>query len=486
MLGKWRNHKDYQQFVSSRLGQYDYNHPAVLDFLNIISKLYILNLDKLRNIIADKFSTTGRPANLQPEFFRIIIMMQALGSPINKWTEKLKLNFVLRTACGLTKREIPSVASLYNFIYRIVGKENAPVIRMPRSKPKYKLAPGQKLPPKHPGITSKLKEKIIKGHRFNDPVADATNKVLSLVVGQSIDYGLLNDSINIYGDGTCMTTGASPFGRKTCGCNCYKCDCPRRFTDPLAAWGWDSHANQPFYGYTGYFISTSNKTLHIDLPLYLRVVDAKRHDSVSAIVSLSEFRDIYPMIKIASFVSDSASDNYATYELLDHWGINAVIALNPHTGRKPKCPCPVRIDDDGTPICPGGRRMAFSGNCKGRKRIKWRCPRFCGKAKGRTEHCLCSDSSYGRVVYTKPEWDLRLFCNIPRGSDAWKNTMKERSAAERVNNRILNDYSVGNSKRRGKKRIFFFTMVAAFNIHLDAQLKVLVAKNSFDLLNDIA
>ena len=64
--------------------------------------------------------------------------------------------------------------------------------------------------------------------------------------------------------------------------------------------------------------------------------------------------------------------------------------------------------------------------------------------------------------------------------------MKERTAAERINNGILNDYGVEKSRTRGKKRIFFFTMIAAINIHLDAQLKVMKAIGSPDLLRDIA
>ena len=50
--------------------------------------------------------------------------------------------------------------------------------------------------------------------------------------------------------------------------------------------------------------------------------------------------------------------------------------------------------------------------------------------------------------------------------------MNERTASERVNKRILNDNGVGITRRRGKKLIAFTTMIAAFNIHLDAQLKV--------------
>jgi hypothetical protein len=256
--------------------------------------------------------------------------------------------------------------------------------------------------------------------------------------------GLVPHNVNISGDGTCVETGASPFGRKTCDCNSFSCDCPRRFSDPNASWGWDSHNERYFYGYTGYFISTYNRTLKLDLPLYLRIVDAKRHDSISAVVALAEFRDLNPNITVETFISDSASDNYATYELLDKWDINAVIALN--SGKRgnfkySKC----LVNDNGVPLCPSGREMVNWGYCPDRCRIKWRCPRVCGKCSSCDACATCSPSSYGRVVYTKPEWDLRLFTRIPRGSDQFKAIMKERTAAERGNNRILHHYGLENS-----------------------------------------
>ena len=292
--------------------------------------------------------------------------------------------------------------------------------------------------------------------------------------------GLVPKVVKVSGDGTCIETGASHYGRKVCKCADFFCDCPRRFSDPNATWGWDSHNERYFYGYTGYFISTYNRTEKLDLPLYLRIVGAKRHDSISAVVALAEFRDLYPNLTVDTFISDSASDNYATYQLLDAWNINAVIALNKtNKGNRKFQQCVV--DSNGVPVCPGGYEMVYSGFCgKDRCRIKWRCPFVLGKC-DICKACLdCSDSLYGRVVYTKPDWDLRLFTRIPRGSDQFKSIMKERTAAERVNNRILHHYGLEGSKVRGKKRISFFATVAAFNVHLDAQLVKLRATGLFD------
>jgi hypothetical protein len=219
----------------------------------------------------------------------------------------------------------------------------------------------------------------------------------------------------------------------------------------------------------------------LKLKLVRAIVDAKRHDSVSAVVSLAAARELYPNLNFETFLSDSASDNYPTYELLQKWNINAVIALNSKNKGNFKSPPPIDVNEHGVPICSGGNLMIYAGFYdKDRCRIKWRCPRVLGKCSA-CEACKdCSKSSYGRTVYTHPSWDLRQFTAIPRGTLQWKNKLKERTAAERVNKRILNDFGIEKSKARGKKRISFLTTIAGFNVHLDAQLKFLKSKNLFD------
>ena len=183
---------------------------------------------------------------------------------------------------------------------------------------------------------------------------------------------------------------------------------------------------------------------------------------------------------VNAFISDSASDNYATYELLKRWDIKAIIALNPTNDGNRKYPAHLSINDKGIPLCPGGNKMVYWGVCDPKKpRLKWRCPRVLNKCEPCDSCSNCSPSPYGRVIYIKPDWDLRLFTTIPRGTKAFKEKMKERTASERINNRILHHYGLENSKMRGKKRISFFATIAAFNIHLDAQLAKLKSMGTF-------
>ena len=482
MLGEWLSHDEYRNFVIKKMNFFSSTNPWIIfEHEMIISKLFILNLDTLKNMLKPYYSGTGRPSKHQAEIFRSFIIMNHLQISLDQWISKIKHNYLLRTIAGFDQ-QLPSIASYYDFIDRLIKYDDKARIKNKKRKPSKKLKHGQKLPHKKSGTVQKLVDQIIKGRRLNSRPEKRLQEIFAKVcVKPSLELGLINDKITISGDGTCIRTNASHFGKKTCECESFSCDCPRKFSDPNATWGWDSHNKQWFYGYTGYFISTYNKKLKLDLPIYLRLVDAKRHDSISAVVAITEFQDLYPNLDIQTFISDSASDNYATYELLNHFDINAVIALNKTCKDKNMYPKHLTINDKGAPICQAGHAMVNWGFCgKDRCRIKWRCPRVLNKAK-RSESCnSCSPSKYGRVIYTKPEWDLRLYTRITRGTLAWKNTMKQRTAAERVNNRILHNYGVEKCKHRGKKKLSFMTIIAGFNVHLDAQVKYLTASNLFN------
>lgn len=480
MLGFWRSHADYQRFVIDSLRSC--SAEALCEYKDEISKLFILNLDKLKNVIEPLYSHTGRPALFQPEIFRSLVLMQCLDFKLDNWPDKLRNCFVLRTIIGVDLNSVPSVSSHYDFINRLIDIDEKPRVKLKRRKPVKKFGKNQKMPNKHSGIVERLVNKILCGRSLSLRPERFIQKIFADVcVASSVDLGIVPKTLDIAGDGTCIKTKASPVGRRVCNCKdngVFNCSCGRRFSDPNAAWGWDSSKEVYFYGYMGYFLSTYNNDLKLDLPLYFRIVDARRNDSVSAVVALQEFRELYPYLKVDSFLSDAISDNYATYLLLHEWDINAVIPLNPNNTGNFKYPPALSVNDNGIPICLGGHTMVRWGFNKDRCRIKYRCPLACGKIESCSCKDKCSPSKYGRVIYIKPEWDLRLFTRIPRNSKLWRHKYKSRTCAERVNNRVLNHYGV-DKNHRTKKRISFFSMIAYFNIHLDAQLKFLRMKNLF-------
>ena len=55
--------------------------------------------------------------------------------------------------------------------------------------------------------------------------------------------------------------------------------------------------------------------------------------------------------------------------------------------------------------------------------------------------CVHSHANpYRCCIYTKPDWDIRLYTPVPWGTEEYIKTYNNRTSSERVNNRILNDY----------------------------------------------
>lgn len=162
-------------------------------------------------------------------------------------------------------------------------------------------------------------------------------------------------------------------------------------------------------------------------------------------------------------------DNYPTYRILKSRGIRAFIDLNNKCGRPKTIPDTITIDRDGTPLCQEGLRMKPNGYDNSSGYLMWRCcygKEHCSKCKN-----SCTDSKYGRVVKTRPEWDIRLYTDVPRGTDAYKKIYDQRTATERINNRILNDYGLHHMFIHTKEHYSFMTTMIGICIHLDARYK---------------
>ena len=202
----------------------------------------------------------------------------------------------------------------------------------------------------------------------------------------------------------------------------------------------------------------------------MRLVDAKRNDSLSSIPALIDFQEVYPDLTMKHFLGDSAIDAGPIYSLLNEKNISAIIDLNTRNLPKEK-QGDITFDKKGCSICPAGRKMTFNGSRERNmlRRIKYRCPTKAKKYEPCNLETPCSTSNYGRTFYVKAEDDLRLYPTIPRDSKEWKELYKQRTATERVNKQVLMDYGLENMKVRTKHRNFFFIIIASINIHLKAQ-----------------
>lgn len=487
MLGNWRTHEEYQSYLLEKiLPLFESDKDNVTQYKAALSKLYILNLDPLKPFISKYYSTTGSPAKNQPELIRSFILMSELRIySITKWVKKLQANEILCLMIGLSRSDIHQVGSYYDLINRVwlsnldVDYEFEHSLHSFRRKPAKKLEKNKKQPSRHPGIIQKFVDLALQGKTFESRPEMLMQQIFAKIgVEPSAKEGLYGNTqkLRVSGDGTCVISGSNCYGNKVCNCietGNYNCDCDRKFSDPYARWGWDSYHAQWFYGYTEYILSVYNSELKCDLPLYLRMMQAPRHDGVSAVVALAEARKLYSEFTFDSFHGDGAHDNYATYELLHKWNMKAFIPLNESNKGNLTYPEHLKVDKNGIPICIAGRKMINWGYNNDRCRIKYRCPIV---ALNKAESCdckaNCSPSSYGRCIYIKPAWDLRLFTIVPRGSEEWIAQMKSRTTSERVNKRILNDYGLELSHTRGKKRTFWWSLIHSLNVLLDARLKL--------------
>jgi len=251
-------------------------------------------------------------------------MLELGETGITKWHNRLSNDPVLSIIIGVIPEveQVPGLGTHYDFITRYwledpsIDADRRKSLHKFNRKPSKKVGKDKKLPNRRVGIVKKYVDRALQDMSFESRPEKLFQEIFAeTAVKPSTKAGLLGDTGNIIasGDGTCIESGGAPTGNKKCNCVAegnYRCHCPRHFFDPEACWGWDSYEERWFYGYTGYFWSCYNPDLKVDLPIYLRILQAQRHDSVSAVVALAEFRSLYPSYHLGTFISDSASDNY--------------------------------------------------------------------------------------------------------------------------------------------------------------------------------
>ena len=167
-------------------------------------------------------------------------------------------------------------------------------------------------------------------------------------------------------------------------------------------------------------------------------LDKEIGDSTSLKPVLSDFFENHPTFSYNTFLGDSSFDSYDIYSMLrNDFGFERMcIPLNN------RCSATAHADFDvnGTPICPIDQTpFTFLGESGGNNRslrFKWVCHKSVKVPKSSKRICSCENpctqSSYGRCVYTYPDKNLRLYPGIPRGTEHWDNLYRHRTLVERT------------------------------------------------------
>lgn len=493
MIKLWQTMRDYHSFLHLSKVSFDSSERARLhgDLWEPWQKIRIFDTDKAMGFLLPFYAHSGRPALNQPQILRSFILFFLLfskgmiSSSLTLWVRRLQHDRVLAALIGCSPTSLPPLGSYYDFMNRLWTAPSSDLYSKNKllsaswnsKKPVKPKGRHQKALESSKNITEKLANRILDGKDIPFNFEERLQKLFFITAVQpSIQAGLIPSGyLTVSGDGTAVHTHSNPRGHHPFPRSYYTSEeefrsAKRHFSDPDASWGYDSDLEKHYFGYTLFQLSCYNSQFHIDIPLLLRFTSAKRHDSVNFLVSFHELLKNMPSLPVRDMCLDSAMDNISTYRLLKQKGIRAFIDLNSNCGHPKTIPDSIKIDKNGTPICSQGFKMIPNGYDRSKDVLMWRCP----FKKDHVSKCpnSCTSSAYGRVIKTKTEWDIRLYTEVPRGTEEYKKIYRQRTATERINNRILNHYGLHRLMIHTKKHYSFMTTLIGICIHLDGRYKM--------------
>jgi hypothetical protein len=325
--------------------------------------------------------------------------------------------------------------------------------------------------------------------------------------------------ITVAGDGTAEPSAASKDGTRACHCPPgSRCDCPRDYTSNTAQFCYDTQHGWIF-GDRSYTISVNVKGR--DLPLMTIMGTGNESDFTLSLKALDRLltllEDLDLPLTITIFIGDGHHDAIGIYRYLKAKGIVPIIPLDedskpqpqhaqpnstpdntrtntmrtpantdsagpsPETtapGRKPNKPRTPRpqiamyphitFESDGTPLCPGGKRMRHQDYNARKAAHIFACPATRKNGKQRWvfysqecpfhEDCTPPEKKMGHTLYIKSDADLRLFPPIPRDANRFKELYALRSGTERQN-ATADSYNIDRRHRNAAYTLIRLTFV---------------------------
>lgn len=512
-------HKQYLRSLRKQLPRFaDTEQSAhfIGRHLDEIKCLPELNLDGMRDELRELYAEKPRgqqPRDPVPMLRALFLMVMMKVSSPDSWVNQLKENALLAVLCGFRPDDVPAVASMYAFIYRLVRGPHRPGCSAcqdplgPEKSYRRKLQRKPKKDASSPGAGEAVRLQLLEEE--NDPrVQGFRTRLQSMLVElglkRSLEAGLLpyDGELDLTGDLTTLKAGASHRGRATCTCRQegrYRCDCERDYTDDLADWGWDNNLQTVVFGYHDYNIGCSVNG-H-DLPLNIVLGSARETDHTLALQTLEEFRKtlkehgLHHALRIRTFISDCGVDGQTTYDYLDHHAIKPVIPLNQRGAKTFDLGDGTRVDATGCPICPGGMPMKHLAYDTKQQRHIYGCPAKVrrqqdGKKRYVTDRDLCPRQSLCQPdTATGPNRTLRRAANprllpeIRRGSRHYKKLKKLSSGIERVNSYFKHAHDL----RWSRVRWWAHRLLQLFLIGILAHVRACIAHRGLggDLMNEM-
>lgn len=207
------------------------------------------------------------------------------------------------------------------------------------------------------------------------------------------------------------------------------------------------------------FLDNDFKQNHPEIQIYKKSDSPEEDKSISDSKSLkpvlTDFFNLHPGFKPYTFLGDSIFDSYATYPtLLDEFNFKRVLIPLNTRNSNPDLPA-IQYDENGWPLCfkdPSVTLKPHGWSCeKGRgDRFKWRCP-HAKQVNGKwITSCdnPCNGKPCGRVTFTSPSKNQRMYPGVIRGSDEWISDYKIRVVVEKNIQYLKGPMACGSLKTR--------------------------------------
>ncbi|MYL35575.1 transposase [Pontibacillus yanchengensis] len=218
---------------------------------------------------------------------------------------------------------------------------------------------------------------------------------------------------------------------------------------------WDVKKNSEgknayWFGFKGHF-AVETKSQFI---LHRLMSSGNLNDGKAAIPLMKGIQDKLPSFQMKYGILDAGYDFPAIYKQIHQLQGYSIIAYN-----KRNEPEPIGFDQHFAPTCVREHSYRYDSFDSKYQTLKYTAPKEC-------ETCPLAHESLCQKVYkVRIETDLRRYSAPARGSQAWENRYKERTAVERVISYLKELFQLNNVRYRTGKRakVHFDFATLAYN-----------------------
>ncbi len=470
----------------------------IMTYAQEIFTITSINLDPVKDMLTSlyKNKSGGRPHREPLGMLRSFLLMTLLNeTSITEWVKRLKREDILCILSGFEQGKPPGVGTFYSFLDRLqdgayqktcahIHKLSTLNKKMHRRNLKEEKNKPDEDFEDNDRVTDKLAKKLI-SHEHEKRQDDLQKRMedifMLLAIIPSANAGLLGDLLNldVVGDGSCIPSGANPYGKPTCSCKkmgIYKCACDRLYSDKDANWGWDSHHKCFYFG--DKFYQFCYAAGGHNLPLNVICGPASESDYTLSLKSfdrmIKTFIEHNFNVNISGAALDKGHDAMGIYNYFLQKSIPTAIPLNNRRKLNPY-EQEINISRKGIPICKGGKEMRFHGYDKKRMRLCFNCPskrparksgiyHFTSHVQECPNKSLCEPfTKMSPIIYISSKDNPRLYPQIPRSSDRYKELYNQRGATERSNSFKKDTYPFKMAKCKSRAhriiRLFFISIL---------------------------